>query len=202
MKKFLIFSLFALLIQSCITSRINSHKLVDQAGRYNKLLLLITDSEQDFYEWNQENFDYVIYSRFNHLDTDYERKVIGNALQRNIRPTIIVPADKAFTIHSEVSYADFMNTLNYLEYDAVLLVQIKGLWKEQRIREGDSYFVPRSEFHVFLIDKQRFKNQYLAKINVDGGSGWNNFEEIFSRFSRELAKDLSDKGFILRPAVL
>lgn len=79
-----------------------------------------------------------------------------------------------------------------------------GLWNGQGVSifyEGDSYFVPRSEFHIFLIDNDRFKNQYLAKINVDGGSGWNNFEEIFSRFSRELAKDLSDKGFILRPTL-
>lgn len=100
---------------SCTTSRINSHKLVDQAEHYDKLLLLITDSEHGFYKTNQENFDYVIYRRFNHLDMDYERKVIGNTLQRNMRSTTIVPADKAFTIHIAETYKNFMNTLNYME---------------------------------------------------------------------------------------
>jgi hypothetical protein len=48
MKKLLIFSFVVLLMQSCISARINSHKLVENTGQYEKLLLLITDAENVF----------------------------------------------------------------------------------------------------------------------------------------------------------
>ncbi|MFD2203822.1 hypothetical protein [Shivajiella indica] len=80
MKKFLILSLFVLLMQSCISARVSSHKLVDNSIRYEKLLLLITDSENVFYHWDEENFNAIINGRFNDMDGQNRRRSLSNNL--------------------------------------------------------------------------------------------------------------------------
>ena len=201
MKRLLIIILFGWLAQSCISARINSHQMVQQPERFNQLLLLVTDSDNIFYEWNEDNYNAVLLGQFNSMDGFDLRKRIHNQLQMHLNTVKIIPADQKFDIHKLVSMDEFILNINDLEYDGILLVHTRALWREDVVINGDSYSNPRSEFHVFLMDKDLFEKQYMAKMSVDG-SAINSFNNLFSRFSRELAKDLSNKGFILRPAVL
>jgi hypothetical protein len=195
MKKLLILSITALLMQSCISARINSHKLVENPGQYEKLLLMITDSENVFYQWDEENFNAVINGRFNDMDGLDRRRILGNNLQKHMPMIKILPADRQFDIHKLVSMDEFMNKISGLDFDGVLLLHTRGLWKEEVVIGGDSRLSPKSEFHVFLMDRNLFENQYMAKINVDGSPN-NSFENLFDRLAKELATDLSNKGFI------
>jgi hypothetical protein len=52
--------------------------------------------------------------------------------------------------------------------------------------------------NVFLMDRNLYDNQHIAKINVDGSPN-NSFEDLFDRLSKELATDLGNKGFIGSP---
>jgi hypothetical protein len=54
--------------------------------------------------------------------------------------------------------------------------------------------------NVFLMDRNLYDNQYIAKINVDGSPN-NSFEDLFNRLSKELATDLGNKGFIGSPGL-
>lgn len=201
MKRLLIIILFAWLAQSCISARINSHQMVQQPERFHKLLLVVSDSENVFYEWNEDNYNAVILGQFNSMDGLDLRNRIHSQLQRHLNTVKFIPADEKFAVHKLVSLDEFILTVNELDYDGILFIHTRALWSEQVVINGDSYSNPRSEFHIFLMDKDLFENQYIAKMSVDG-SAINSFNNLFSRFSRELAKDLSDKGFILRPAVM
>lgn len=200
MKKLLIFSFVVLLMQSCISARINSHKLVENTKKYEKLLLLITDAENVFYQWDDENFNAVINGRFNDMDGLDRRRILGNNLQKQMPMVKILPADRQFDIHKLVSLDEFMNKVSDLDFDAVLLVHTRGLWREEVVMGGDSRFSPKSEFHIFLMDRNLFDNQYIAKINVDGSPN-NSFEDLFDRLAKELATDLGNKGFIGSPGL-
>lgn len=200
MKKLLALTVAALLMQSCISAHINSHKLVENSGQYEKLLLLITDSENVFYQLDEENFNAVINGRFNDMDGLERRRILGNQLQKYMPMVKILPADKQFDIHKLVSMDEFINKVSLLDFDAVMLLHTRGLWREERVIGGDSSFSPKSEFHVFLMDRNLFENQYMAKINVDGSSN-NSFEDLYDRLAKELATDLGNKGFIRNPGL-
>lgn len=200
MKKLLVFFLVVLLMQSCISARINSHKLVENSGQYEKLLLLITDAENVFYQWDDENFNAVINGRFNDMDGLDKRRILGNNLQKHMPMVKIIPADRQFDIHSLVSLDEFMNKVSDLDFDAVLLLHTRGLWREEVVIGGDSRLSPKSEFHIFLMDRNLFDNQYIAKINVDGSPN-NSFDDLFDRLAKELSTDLGNKGFIESPGL-
>lgn len=200
MKKLVIFSLLVLLMQSCISAHINSHKLVENNSQYEKLLLLITDSENVFYQLDEENFNAVINGRFNDIDGLERRRILGNTLQMYMPMVKILPADKQFDIHKLVSLDEFINKVSPLDFDAVMLLHTRGLWREEVVIGGDSSFSPKSEFHIFLMDRNLFENQYISKVNVDGNPH-NSFEDLFDRLAKELATDLGKKGFIRSPGL-
>ena len=201
MKRLIFLILLGCLLQSCVSSNINSHQLVKQPQKLERLLLLVSGSENIFYEWNEENYNAVLLGQFNSLDGQEVRKGIQNQLQQHLNTVLITPADKLFDIHRLVSMDEFMLHINELEFDGILLVHTRELWTEQQFMHGDVVNIHRSQFHVFLMNGSLFETQYISRMNLSGGA-YTNFNSLFNRFSRDLARDLSNKGFIKRPALL
>lgn len=198
MKKSTLVFLFAILMSSCVSVNMTGYQVSDDVKKFSSLLVIFSDSDQTFYQWDEENYDYVINTRFNSIDQDRNRKVFANALQKNLNKTKIVTANSVFPIHKPISYAEFNHKLKELEVDGILLVHTKGQWIQETVVDGDTVTKPNAECHIFLLDKSDMQNMWIAKSEAFG-SAINNFADLYQKISKEIGSSLSAKGFINKP---
>ncbi len=193
---FVVFLLFA--ISSCVSVNLSGHKISEESKKFKSLLVVFSDSDQTFYQWDEENYDLVINTRFNNLDDEKYRNIFGKALQSKLSNTRLLFADKLFQIHKPISYAGFNQQLAHLEVDGILLVHTKGQWIQESVIDGDTVTKPNAEWHIFLIDKADMQNMWIGKSGAYG-SAFNNFSDLYEKMSKEIGSSLSAKGFINKP---
>lgn len=198
MMKSILVLLFSILISSCVSVNMTGYQVSEDVKNFNSLLVVFSDSDQTFYQWDEENYDFVINTRFNSLDQDRNRKAFANTLQKNLNKTKIVSANNIFPIHKPISYADFNQQLTNLEVDGILLVHTKGQWIQETVIDGDTVTKPNAEWHIFLIDKADMQNIWIGKSGAYG-SAFNNFSDLYEKISKEIGSSLSAKGFINKP---
>ncbi|EOZ96140.1 hypothetical protein A33Q_2733 [Indibacter alkaliphilus LW1] len=195
MKKLLLILPALLLLASCATVNINSHQLTNSPKKYDSLLVVMTTAEDLFYEWNEENYQYVFFGKFNDLDNDAIRKSMSNSLRRQFHPNKLLFVNDFFPIHKPIPFEEFNSTLQKLNFDAILLVHTRAQWLQEDISDGDMIYRPNTDKHVFLIDGQSFDTVWMGKVR-GYGSPLNDFQDLYNRFSKNLAMDLHQKGFI------
>ncbi|WP_143962350.1 hypothetical protein [Litoribacter populi] len=200
MKKSLLLVPLLFLAFACATVNVNSHLLDPNAQtlRYSSVLLLYSDSEEMFYDWDEENYNYVLYGQFNSLAQEKFRRDLGQSISRNLQGTKVHSADQYFAIHRPVSYQDFMNKLAEIDVEAILLVNARAIYQEEVFIDGDSVFRSNMEFQCFLIDKEDLSNVYLAQIGAHGAPIHSSMN-VMDRFASNLGKDLYGKGLISNP---
>lgn len=184
-----------ILLASCATVNINSHQLTNTPVKYESLLVMMTHAEDLFYEWDEENYQHVFFGKFNDLDNDAQRKSMGNSLRRQFHPNRLLFVNDYFPVHKLISYEDFGSTLQELDFDAILLVHTRAQWLQEDISDGDLILRPNTDKHVFLIDGQSQETVWMGKVR-GYGSPMNDFSDIYNRFSKNLAQNLHQQGFI------
>ncbi|MBS9522538.1 hypothetical protein KIH41_07235 [Litoribacter ruber] len=192
--------MISLIFASCATVNLNSHLLDpdSQGMKYQRILLLYSDSEEMFYDWDEENYNYVLYGKFNSLAQEKFRRDLGQSISRNLAGTRIFSADQFFAIHRPVSYQDFMNKLSEIDVDGILVVNARAIYQDEVFIDGDSVFRSNMEFQCFLIDKNNLSNVYLAQIGAHGAPIHSSMN-VMDRFASNLGKDLHAKGLISNP---
>lgn len=196
MKKIILVCSVLAMFSSCITVNLNGHKLTEDVKQYDSLLLIFTDSDDTFFEWNEENYNYVINTRFNGLDQERNREKFAYHIRKYFNGTKIFNASQVFPLHKPIDYADFMHQIENINFDAILLVHSKGEWIHERVSDGDTVTKLNAEYHIFLIDKYDYQNVWIAKSDAVGSGGWNQFSDLYERISMDLASKLKENGFI------
>lgn len=192
----LLFSVPALLLlASCATVNIHSQKLSQDTNTYKSFLVLQTTAEDIFYEWNEENYQYILFGRFNDLDHDQDRKMLANSLKRFMHPIQLRFANEFFPIHRPIPYEDFMETVEKLDHEGILLVHTREKWVDEEYTDSGRITRPNSEYHVFILDREKMDMVWLGKSRASGAMV-NDFQDLYNAFSRELAKDLHLNGLI------
>ncbi len=199
MKNLLVCFFVVVLNFACVNSSINSVSNSWQGQKetfnFERMLLVITDSEHDFFEWNEDNYNHAILGRFNNLAGGTNRNLIGNSIQRYLPNTKLIPADRLFRTQDLVSLADFEMGIESTEFDAVLLVHTRELWSESVFMQDQMQLIPSSSYQVFVLDKQDFNKLFATQMRVNA-TNFNSFENLFDRFGRDLATNLGRRGFV------
>jgi len=187
---------------SCATVNINGYMVDDQVRgtRYGSILLLYSDSEELFYEWDEESYNFVFHAKFNDLDRVQYRKGLTQQFIKSFQNTRIYSADNFFPIHKPIPYEDFMQKLEEIEVDAIMVVQNRASWQSEVIIDGTTHHRPNVEYHFFLLDKSSLTNVWMANLGAYGAAVHNN-SSLYSRMTRSLNKELREKRLVNNPTV-
>lgn len=191
-------ALLVMVLASCASVNFNSQKLINQEKTYNSLFVLLTHSDDTFYEWDEDNYQYLFFGKFNDLDHDSDRKMLSNSLKRYLNSVNLTFANQHFPIHKPVPYSEFMEKIGELDFDGMLIVHTREKWVDEEYTDSGRVTRPNSGYHLFLLDKEDLEIAWLARTNV-AGTAMHNFQEIYNSFSRELGKEMHQKGLIRRP---
>lgn len=198
MKRSILIAPLLLAIFSCATIDINSFMVGEPTSQYNEILVLFSNAEDEFYEWNEENYQYTLNGRFNNLDQARLRERLSKEMQNKLRPTRIRTVEEFFPLHKPISYEVFMSRLDNTQIEAILIVNTRGFWNNELVLEGSVYHQPNAEYHCFLLDRNGMEKIWMAKVGTYGHS-LNTHSGLQNRFIEELGKDLYAKKLIKKP---
>lgn len=198
MKRLLLILPLMIVVFSCATIDINSFLLSEPTSQYKEILVLFSNAEEEFYEWNEENYHYTIMGRVNNLDQSRFRQRFMKELQTQLAPTKFQSVESFFPLQKVIQFDEFMSRIEDTNIEAILLVNTRGFWNNELVLDGDVYLQPNAEYHCFLIDKNALENVWMAKVGTYGHS-LNTHAGLQNRFISQLGKELYSKNLIAKP---
>ncbi len=183
-----------LVLASCATINMNSYML-GEPKRYGEILVLFTNSEDEFFEWDEENYEYTLMGRINNLDQARLRERLTEEMRNQLIRTRIRSVEDYFPLQKLISFDDFMSGLDNTKIDAILVVNTRGVWNTDRIVDGNTQRQPNAEYHCFLIDRNELEKIWMAKVGTYGHS-LNNHKGLQNRFVQHLGRELDSKNLI------
>ncbi|WP_194775452.1 hypothetical protein [Pararhodonellum marinum] len=198
MKRPIILLPLMLALFSCATIDMNSFMVGEPTSLYSEILVLFTDAEDEFYEWNEENYQYTLMGRINSLDKARLRERLTKEMRSQLMPTRIRSVEDFFPIQKLLPYEEFMSRLEATQVEAILVVNTRGSWNTELFLDGEVYHQPNAEYHCFLIDRNGMEKVWMAKVGTYGHS-LNTHSGLQNRFIQHLGKELHAKNLINKP---
>lgn len=183
---------------SCATIDMNSFMVGEPTSLYGEILVLFTNAEDEFYEWNEENYQFTLMGRANNLDQAKFRERLTKEMRIQLRPTRIRSVEDYFPIQKPIPFEDFMSRLEKTHVEAILVVNTRGFWNTDLVLDGSVYQQPNAEYHCFLIDRNGMEKVWMAKVGTYGHS-LNTHIGLQNRFIYQLRKELYAKNLIAKP---
>ncbi|MCH7410925.1 hypothetical protein MM239_16065 [Belliella sp. DSM 111904] len=195
MKKILLYCIIILAVSSCVNVNLSGNKLTDQTKDFESFLFLFSDADGSFGEWNEENFNRILKTNFNGQDQESKRETFAFYLRKQLKDKKIYSANQVFAEKKSVDYADFMATIEHINFDGILLIQDKGAIPASDVKgdvkESKSY----TGYNIFLIDKTNYRHVWSGDAQAEA-SEMQEIPRIYDEIVKELVFRLTENGFV------
>jgi len=202
MRNLIAIILLAIIVSSCASSYISDQNITEPEKAFHHILVLSLFNETDLKQFDEETYNASVKDHFYNLDRIDHHPLLQKCVKKQLSSnrTVIVPCYKLFKVNQEVSYNEFLETIDKKDIDAILLINQKNYYyeKSERILEDGEIRVtesPNAIFNSYLIDRKDLKPVWLGRINSNGTS-WDSSFDLYNSMGRQLRKRLINAGYI------
>lgn len=205
MKKTSILILLYLLVSSCASSYVSDQSISEPDKAYHHILVVSLFNNINLKKFDKETYYNSIKDHFYNLDRIDNHPLIQKSIKdiMSSNRTKVIPSYKLFKVNQEVSYNEFLETIDKKDIDAILVINQQNYFydKSERVLEDGEIRVtesPNAVFNTYLVDREELKPVWVSRIHSSGTS-WDTHGSMYNSMGRKLNKKLIKSGFIRPP---
>lgn len=205
MKNLSLLFILAFLVSSCASSYVSDQSISKPEKAYHHILVVSLFNDINFKKFDDETYYTSIKDHFYNLDRIDNHPLLQNCIKEFMASnrTIVVPSHKLFKVNQDISYENFLETIDKKGIDAILVINQRNYFyeKSERILEDGEVRVtesPNAVFNTYLVDRKELNSVWVSRI-YSSGTSWDTHGSMYNSMGRKLTKKLIKSGYIRPP---
>ena len=205
MKNLSLLFILALLMSSCASSYVSDQSISKPEKAYHHILVLSLFNEINLKKFDEETYYSSIKDYFYDLNRIDNHPIIQKSIKEMLSSnrTKVIPSYKLFKVNQEVSYEEFLETIDKKDIDAILVINQQNYFfkKSERVLEDGEIRVtesPNAVFNTYLVDRKDMEPVWVSRI-YSSGTSWDSHSNMYNSMGRKLNKKLIKSGYIRPP---
>ncbi|GAB3823341.1 hypothetical protein GCM10028895_30150 [Pontibacter rugosus] len=194
------------MFSGCAVTSTSTAKVEKPDKFYVGIMTLVTEMDADFSQLDSATYEQHVRGKFNNLENVKYRKHLEKTLARNLEKenvqTRIIKSSEVFELNSDVSYSEFVEKINKIGVDGILLVNQKNYWYSQSYSTVHFDYTsattvdqePNAVFHTYLVDINSLKPVWFADSMIQGVSA--GYDTLNNHLARSLFRKLQKDKYI------
>ncbi|MCZ4693731.1 hypothetical protein DWB61_10045 [Ancylomarina euxinus] len=205
MKNLSLSIILAFLVSSCASSYVSDQSISQPEKAYHHILVMSLFNDINLKKFDEETYYSSIKDYFYDLNRIDNHPLLQNCIKEFMASnrTIVVPNHTLFKVNQDISYEDFLETIDKKDIDAILIINQQNYFyeKKERILEDGEIRVdesPNAVFNTYLVDRKNLEAVWVSRI-YSSGTSWDSHGSMYNSMGRKLTKKLIKSGYIRPP---
>lgn len=205
MKNLSILFILTFLASSCASSYLTDQNITQPEKAYHHVLVVSLFNNINLKKFDEETYCTFIKDHFYNLNRIDNHPLIQKSIKdvMSSNRTKVIPSYKLFKVNQEVSYDEFLETIDKKNIDAILVINQQNYFydkSERVLKDGEIRVTesPNAVFNTYLVDRKDLEPVWVSRI-YSNGTSWDTHSSLYNSMSRKLNKKLIKSGYIRRP---